>query len=298
MKAQIVPAVLPFALLLSAQAQEAARISESARRLHQDAFVLDGTPAPDQPAVAPRWEHRGSSARWAGGPAAHEGRRARRVLHDVVRDGAVLPGALRDEADAAPDEHGARSDRAEGRVEALGALALARRVRHLKLLMIGPLDHPAEYMDLLRNELVRSDLQEHVQFLGFREDVADLYAVSDVVLVCGQDEALPLCAIEAGVSSRPVVACGASGATEIINHGVNGLMVRDDPESIADALMTLARSSEVRTAMGLRGRQVWQEKFSAERCASRTLALYEELVSRSRPIGQRVWPLTLSRRSC
>jgi len=42
MKAQIVTAVLPFALLLSAQAQEAARISESARRLHQDAFVLDG----------------------------------------------------------------------------------------------------------------------------------------------------------------------------------------------------------------------------------------------------------------
>ncbi len=42
MRAQIVAAVLLFALLLSAQAQEVPRISEEARRLHQDAFVLDG----------------------------------------------------------------------------------------------------------------------------------------------------------------------------------------------------------------------------------------------------------------
>lgn len=40
MKAQIVAAVLPFALLFSAQ--EPPQVSEAARRLHEDAFVLDG----------------------------------------------------------------------------------------------------------------------------------------------------------------------------------------------------------------------------------------------------------------
>lgn len=165
---------------------------------------------------------------------------------------------------------------------AIAALALARRARRLKLLIVGPLDHPAEYIDWLWKEVVRSDLQEDVQFLGFRENMADLYAASDVVLVCGQNEALPLCAIEAGIASRPVVACGASGAAEIVDHGVNGLTVAESPELIADALVTLAQSSDVRIAMGFRGRQIWKEKFSAERCASRTLALYEALVSRSR----------------
>lgn len=42
MNAQIVAAALPFALLLSAQAQEAPRVSEEGRRLHQEAFVFDG----------------------------------------------------------------------------------------------------------------------------------------------------------------------------------------------------------------------------------------------------------------
>lgn len=42
MKSQIVAAALPFALMLSVQAQEAPRVSEEARRLHQDAFVFDG----------------------------------------------------------------------------------------------------------------------------------------------------------------------------------------------------------------------------------------------------------------
>ena len=42
MKSQIVAAAVPFVLLLSAAAQEAPRVSEEARRLHQEAFVFDG----------------------------------------------------------------------------------------------------------------------------------------------------------------------------------------------------------------------------------------------------------------
>ncbi len=42
MRSQIVAAALPFALLWSAAAQEAPRVSEEARRQHQEAFVFDG----------------------------------------------------------------------------------------------------------------------------------------------------------------------------------------------------------------------------------------------------------------
>ena len=42
MRAQIAAAAVPFALLLSAQAQETPRVSEEARRQHQEAFVFDG----------------------------------------------------------------------------------------------------------------------------------------------------------------------------------------------------------------------------------------------------------------
>ena len=42
MRAQVVAAVVPFALLSAALAQEAPRVSEAARRLHEEAFVLDG----------------------------------------------------------------------------------------------------------------------------------------------------------------------------------------------------------------------------------------------------------------
>jgi membrane dipeptidase len=42
MRSQIVAAAVPFVLLMSAQAQEAPRVSEEARRLHQEAFVFDG----------------------------------------------------------------------------------------------------------------------------------------------------------------------------------------------------------------------------------------------------------------
>jgi membrane dipeptidase len=42
MKPQVLAAAVPFVLLVSASAQEAPRVSEEARRLHQEAFVFDG----------------------------------------------------------------------------------------------------------------------------------------------------------------------------------------------------------------------------------------------------------------
>jgi len=42
MRSQIVAAAVPFVLLMSAQAQEAPRVSQEARRQHQEAFVFDG----------------------------------------------------------------------------------------------------------------------------------------------------------------------------------------------------------------------------------------------------------------
>jgi len=42
MRTQIVAAAVPFVLLLSAPAQEAPRVSEEARRLHEETFVFDG----------------------------------------------------------------------------------------------------------------------------------------------------------------------------------------------------------------------------------------------------------------
>jgi membrane dipeptidase len=42
MRAQLVAVAVPFVLLMSAQAQEAPRVSQEARRQHQDAFVFDG----------------------------------------------------------------------------------------------------------------------------------------------------------------------------------------------------------------------------------------------------------------
>jgi membrane dipeptidase len=42
MRSQIVAAAVPFVLLTSAPAQEAPRVSEEARRLHEETFVFDG----------------------------------------------------------------------------------------------------------------------------------------------------------------------------------------------------------------------------------------------------------------
>lgn len=118
-----------------------------------------------------------------------------------------------------------------------------------------------------------------VRFLGLRHDIPALMPAFDALVLSSDEEGCPTSPIEAMAAGRPVVATDVGGVSEVVRHGENGLLVpRRDPEALADAILSLLRSPDRARAMGLRGRQIAQERFDARRMVERVDALYQELL--------------------
>jgi glycosyltransferase involved in cell wall biosynthesis len=100
---------------------------------------------------------------------------------------------------------------------------------NVKFLVVG--DGPLK--EELWAESVRLNLDDRVVFVGFRSDMPDVYALTDVLVNASSIEGLPMTILEAMASKVPVIATRAGGIPNIITHDVTGLLV--DPHDV-DAL--------------------------------------------------------------
>jgi glycosyltransferase involved in cell wall biosynthesis len=80
-----------------------------------------------------------------------------------------------------------------------------------------------------------------------------------------------------------VVATDVGGAREAILEGQTGFLVQSgDHETMAARIVFLLRDPEHAEAMGARGRQVIEERFSDRSQLENTQAMYDQLFKRSR----------------
>jgi glycosyltransferase involved in cell wall biosynthesis len=112
-----------------------------------------------------------------------------------------------------------------------------------------------------------------VRFIGYRERAADFVSGMDVLAVPSRYEGFGLVAVEAMLASVPVVASSVGGLPEVL--GDAGVLVPpDDPEALADALISLAERPDLRADLGLRGAERARSRFGHERMSEATLAVW------------------------
>ncbi len=131
----------------------------------------------------------------------------------------------------------------------------------------------------LRELVEAGGLTGSVQILSGPNDVAALYAASDVALLPSVSEGLPGGAIEALAAGLPVVATPNGGTPEVYEDGVSGISVRDQTSrGLTMALAPLIADPLLRKRMGRAARRRAEELFSIDRPARETLAVYDELL--------------------
>ncbi len=115
------------------------------------------------------------------------------------------------------------------------------------------------------------------------DDLAAWYHVADVFCLpsVARSEAFGLVQIEAHAAGTPVVSTDLTTGVPFANeHGVSGLTVpAGDAGALADALRTLLADDELRTRLGAQARQRARARFSVDRMATDTLAVYEEVLA-------------------
>lgn len=158
-------------------------------------------------------------------------------------------------------------------LEAMRLLIPARpRVR---LLISGRAGHATSELQALHEAL---GLGERVRFLGHREDVPDLLAAADIFAFPSLFEGFGGALIEAMALGLPIVASDLPTLREVVEPDGSGLLVeRASPTALAAAIMRLLDEPQLARALGGRGMEIFHERFTVERSATRMIELYRRL---------------------
>jgi glycosyltransferase involved in cell wall biosynthesis len=144
----------------------------------------------------------------------------------------------------------------------------------LKLAIVG--DGPL--LPAVRAQVAALGLQDAVWLPGARADIGAVLQTFSVFALPSLAEGTPVSMLEAMASNLPVVASNVGGIPEVVDDGVQGLLVPvGDVEALAQALARYALDANLRAAHGRAGRARVEERFSMRAMLTAYGALYDGL---------------------
>lgn len=122
--------------------------------------------------------------------------------------------------------------------------------------------------------------EDQVRFIGFRQDIKNLYKGSDLYINASQHEALSFLIIEAMAAGLPVIATDMGGNSDIVNDDAGcGLLVEyDNPDAMAGAMKVMLEEPDFLAQCREGAGRTIQEKFEIHKMAAATFAVYEKAV--------------------
>ncbi|HBA67630.1 MAG TPA: glycosyltransferase family 1 protein [Methylococcaceae bacterium] len=132
--------------------------------------------------------------------------------------------------------------------------------------------------------VTRTELQKWhddglITWLGYQEDIAQVWRSAHIAVLPSYREGLPKALLEAGACGRAIVTTDTPGCREVVQDGVNGFLVPvRDANALALALEKLINNSELRKAMGRKSREIVTAEFSDEKVVAQTFDVYRKLL--------------------
>jgi UDP-glucose:(heptosyl)LPS alpha-1,3-glucosyltransferase len=125
-------------------------------------------------------------------------------------------------------------------------------------------------------------ISKRVVFLGPTGEVQRYYAASDALLLPSHYDSFALVVTEAMASELPVIISPEAGSSELINNGVNGLLLKDfrDATELSDKMHLLMDDPTFAARLGMAARHTVEE-HSWDIAAAETMRVYERQLSES-----------------
>lgn len=140
-----------------------------------------------------------------------------------------------------------------------------------------------QYKMWIMQLLESQKLKNNFIFTGFRRDIPEIMASLDLLVVPSIKEPWGRVAAEAMAVGKPVVGTNVGGLPEIINHGHTGILVPpEDPDLLAEAIITLLKDEELRKRMGKAGRKKIEENFSIPIVTRQTEEFYLKVLGEAK----------------
>jgi glycosyltransferase involved in cell wall biosynthesis len=177
----------------------------------------------------------------------------------------------------------------KGQLEFVAAMREAMRIDpRLWAIVVGDESDGGEgYFREVRANIESSGVGERFVLAGYRENVEDYYAAMDIVVHASiTPEPFGMVVPEAMAAGCAVVAADAGGPREVIDHGIDGLLVPPrDVAALSRAVLALAGDASLRERLGAAARLKANSRFGIPACAARIARLYESLMSTKVVVG-------------
>ena len=145
---------------------------------------------------------------------------------------------------------------------------------NVKFLYVGDTDdgnHSCANRDFL--------ISKNVIWLGHRDDIVELTALSDIYVLPSYREGVPRTLLEAASMSRPIVTTNVIGCKEVVDDGYNGFLVKaQDSNSLSFGIEKLILDSNLRDTMGKNGRIKVLKEFDIKIIVQKYMDVYEKII--------------------
>jgi L-malate glycosyltransferase len=232
-------------------------------------------------------------------------RRAKRILgvgksvsdiyEDILkRDVITLPNAVDENSPLSADENDAlrtqigldtaqvifisvgRLSPDKGVDDLLQAFTLIHKEKeNVALLIVGD----GDLRDELKGLAKKLGLEKVVFWLGIRNDVPKLLAISDIYISGSRREGLPLSLLEAMMSALPMAVTDVGEVAKLVNNDAGILVPHSKPKKLAKAALDILAMPNYGKTLGEAGLARAQKEYGAEQWFMRTLNIYEEITN-------------------
>lgn len=145
-----------------------------------------------------------------------------------------------------------------------------------RVVIAGPNDPDKD--DAVSPEILEQGRAAGVEFVGMRADVESFYAGLDLFVLPSHREGFPRAAMEAAASGLPLVVTDIRGCRQVVDSGVNGLLVPvKDPEALAAAIRLLVGDPDRRALMGAASAEIAAARFDESRVVEIVMGTYRRL---------------------
>ena len=160
-------------------------------------------------------------------------------------------------------------------------VAAARRLHDARpdtqFVVVGDGERRGEIEALLDTARLRTV----THLLGWRADLARIYADLDVVLLTSRNEGSPVALIEARACARPVVATRVGGVPDVVRQGETGwLVAMDDDRALAQQVLDVLDRPDRGATVAEAARHHVHATYGADRLVNDVDALYARVLAR------------------
>lgn len=158
---------------------------------------------------------------------------------------------------------------------------ILKKFESTRVLVVG--EDPSEKKDFLRKIMkIAFDLKinDNISFLGFRNDMQTIMKCLDILIVPSLAEPFGRVVIEGMAAKTPIIATSVGGIPEIIDNGINGILIPPmDERAIATAAIDLLSNRSYAMELVKNAEKKVEENFLVEIQLSKIEKIYNKLIA-------------------